>query len=189
MKIAITGGIGAGKSYVCRRLEKRGISIYDCDSAAKRLIRTSPDIQSALRHLVGDEVFHEKVLQKQLLARFVTSSEANANAVNDIIHPAVAHDFEASGMQWLESAIFFDSGFDKRVAIDKVICVSAPERIRIQRVMERDHINEERVLAWIRRQMSQEDVIKRSDFVIVNDGIQDIEEQIDIIIKQIRQQV
>ena len=55
--------------------------------------------------------------------------------------------------------------------------------------MERDHINEERVLAWIRRQMSQEDVIKRSDFVIVNDGIQDIEEQIDIIIKQIRQQV
>lgn len=188
MRVALTGGIGAGKSYVCRALERRGINVYDCDAAAKRLMSSSADMKQKLSQLVGEEVFVDGVLRKQLLARFITADEVNARAVNDIVHPAVATDFERSGMQWLESAIFFDSGFCRRVRVDCVVCVAAPEEVRIARVMRRDGISREKALAWIRRQLPQETIISQSTYVIVNDGILDIEEQIDKIIKQINKQ-
>lgn len=114
MKIAITGGIGSGKSFVCRELAKRGIEVYDCDAAAKRLMRSDEQLQAALKLLVGDEVYADGVLQKPVLAQFLLASETNKLAVNDVVHPAVARDFEQSGKNWLESAILFDSGFVHR---------------------------------------------------------------------------
>lgn len=96
-----------------------------------------------------------------------------------MIHPAVAHDFEQSGQSWLESAILFDSGFDKRTHIDKVVCVTAPEEVRIRRVMARDSISREKTLEWIARQLPQEEVIRRSDYEIINDGICPLAPQVD----------
>lgn len=186
MKVALTGGIGAGKSYVCRLLEQRGIQVYDCDAAAKRLIRSSTEIRQALTQLVGDGVYKDGILQKQMLARFITADASNACAVNDIVHPAVADDFVRSGKEWIESAIFFDSGFNKRVKVDCVVCVAAPEDMRIDRVMKRDNITREMAQAWIARQLPQEVVMAQSDYVIVNDGQQNLEQQIDEIIKKIR---
>lgn len=186
MKVALTGGIGAGKSYVCRLLEQRGIHVYDCDAAAKRLMRSSVKIRQELTRLVGDELYRDGVLQKQLLARFITADALNACAVNNIVHPAVADDFVRSGKDWIESAIFFDSGFNKRVKVDSVVCVAAPEEIRIGRVMKRDNITFEMAQAWIARQLPQEVVMAQSDYVIINDGQQNLEQQIDEIIKKIR---
>ena len=103
MKIAITGGIGSGKSFVCRELAKRGIEVYDCDAAAKRLMCSDEQLQAALKLLVGNEVYADGVLQKPVLAQFLLASEANKLAVNDVVHPAVARDFEQSGKNWLES--------------------------------------------------------------------------------------
>ncbi len=182
MKIAITGGIGAGKSYVCRCLKEQGIEVFDCDASAKRLMRTSPTLQQALRELVGEEVYekaHPDVLNKPLLAKFLLESEENQQAVNNLIHPAVAEDFMRSGKDWVESAIYFDSGFDKRVYIDKVVCVTAPLEVRIQRIMQRDGISRERALEWVHRQLPQEEVLRRSDYEIVNDGIRDVREQVE----------
>ena len=97
MKIAITGGIGSGKSYVCRILEKQGIRVYDCDAEAKRLMRTDARLQAGLKKLVGEQVYSaEGVLQKPVLAQFLLAGEANKQAVNDVVHPAVARDFEQS---------------------------------------------------------------------------------------------
>ena len=110
MKIAITGGIGAGKSYVCQRLRARGIAVYDCDSAAKRLMAESQAIREGLISLVGPDVYSQGQLRKDVLTEFLLQSEANKQAVNDVVHPAVAEDFMASGYDWLESAILFDSG-------------------------------------------------------------------------------
>ena len=101
MKIAITGGIGSGKSYVCRLLADRGITVYDCDAAAKRLMHTSEALQHSLRQLVGADVYDGTQLQKAVLASYILASEANKQAVNDIVHPAVAADFESSGLTWL----------------------------------------------------------------------------------------
>lgn len=186
LRVAITGGIGSGKSYVCRRLERHGIRVYDCDTAAKRLMRNSDELREALRQLVGDEVYVGNVLQKPVMARFLLKSEANKQAVNDVVHPAVARDFEESGYTWLESAILFDSGFDMRTRFDYIICVTAPLEVRIRRVMKRDGISRQQALDWIQRQLPQDEVRARSDFEIVNDGKANIEKQIETIIKQIK---
>lgn len=184
MRVAITGGIGSGKSYVCKRLEAFGIRVYDCDAAAKRLMRTSSALQRDLCRLVGDDVYVDGMLQKQVLAKFLLASEDNKQAVNQIIHPAVARDFECSGYEWLESAILFDSGFDRRIHFDYIVCVSAPLEIRIQRVMNRDGISREKTMEWISRQLPQEEVLKRADFEIVNDGMEDIDEQLVIVLNK-----
>lgn len=186
MLTAITGGIGSGKSYVCRILESRGICVYDCDAAAKRLMRTSEKLQQELRQLVGQDVYtSDGQLQKRVLSDFLLTSEANKLALNDVIHPAVAEDFLSSGMTWLESAILFESGFDRRVSFDRVVCVSAPRDVRIQRIMRRDNITAEKAAEWIDTQMAQEEVERRSHFVIVNDDKSDIEQQIDNMLSQI----
>ena len=145
MKIGITGGIGSGKSYVCKRLEARGYEVYDCDSAAKRLIRTSPEIKEKLTALIGPDTYSkvegEYRLNKAAVAKFLLASEENAKAIDRIVHPAVFKDFEESGLQWMESAILYESGISRLV--DKVIVVTAPEEVRIRRVMQRDGISQE----------------------------------------------
>jgi len=191
-KVAITGGIGSGKSYVCRVLEKRGIKVYDCDAGAKRLMRSDASLQSQLRALVGEEVYapssassdgegggsRQLVLQKPVLAEFLLASEENKQAVNDVVHPAVARDFEQSDCDWLESAILFDSGFDQRTHFDVVVCVTAPVPVRLRRIMQRDHISQDKAQQWIDAVMPQEDLVARSDFEIVNDGVMDVEKQV-----------
>ena len=147
MKIGITGGIGSGKSYICQRLKTRGIEVYDCDSAAKRLIRTSDSIRRQLTQLIGEDTYIGESLNKVAVARFLLASESNAQAIDHIVHPAVFQDFMDSGMQWMESAILYESGINKLV--DRVIVVTAPLEIRIQRVMQRDGITRENVEQWM----------------------------------------
>ena len=173
MKIGITGGIGSGKSYVCRLLAQQGIEVYDCDAAAKRLIRTSPELRRQLLALIGS-------LEKADIARFLLESEENAHAIDAIVHPAVFRDFEESGLQWMESAIMFESGADRLV--DRVVVVTAPEEVRIQRVMQRDGISREKALEWMERQWPQEEVRRRADYEIINDGVKDLNSQIDRIL-------
>ncbi len=183
--IAITGGIGSGKSFVCRLLREYGINVYDSDDAAKRLYY-DPQLQAALRKLVGDNVYKGNMLQKRVLAEFLLASEENKQAANNIIHPAVARDFMQSGKEWLESAILFDSGFYRRVKFDHVVCVAAPLQLRISRVVQRDGIPREKALEWINRQWPQEEVERRSDFVIINDGEHNLDTQIKQILHQLQ---
>ena len=194
MKIGITGGIGSGKSYVCQRLSSYGIQVYDCDAAAKRLIRTSPIIYKELTALIGPDAYictdnqgkgDERTLNKAAVARFLLESEQNAKAIDAIVHPAVFQDFEESGMLWMESAILFESGISRLV--DRAVVVTAPEEVRIQRVMQRDGITREKVLQWMQRQWPQDKVRRRADYEIVNDGLADIDTQIEQLLKTIEQ--
>src|SRR5574344_2172893 len=101
MRYCITGGIGAGKSYVCRRLEQHGIRIYDCDSEAKRLLHTSTALKAALTLLIGKEAYHtDGTLNKTAVTSFLLISEENKQRINAIVHPAVIKDFYQSGQQW-----------------------------------------------------------------------------------------
>ena len=183
MKIGITGGIGSGKSYVCQLLRARGIEVYDCDAAAKRLIRTSPAIRQELTALIGDEAYVGDRLNKTAVAQFLLTSEANARAIDDIVHPAVAHDFEESGLEWMECAILYESGFNRLV--DRVVVVTAPEEIRIRRVMQRDGISRAKTLQWLSRQWPQDEVRRRADCEIVNDGIADLGPQLSKLLSQV----
>ncbi len=196
MKIGITGGIGSGKSYVARRVEARGFEVYDCDKAAKRLIATSPDIRHQLTALIGPDAYIEEtaarnpdgssLLNKKAVAQFLLASEENAQAIDAIVHPAVFQDFRQSGLLWMESAILFESGAYRLV--DCTIAVSCPLEERIRRVMLRDGISREKVLQWIDRQLQQDEVIRRADFEIINDGIADIEKQLNTILRQCNRQ-
>ena len=168
VKVAVTGGIGSGKSYVCKLLEMRGISIYDCDKAAKHIMASSEDIQSELKRVVGSDVFSDGKLNKAKLASFLLKTESNTLKINNIIHPAVAEDFIKSGYGWMECAILFSSGFNRLV--DKVICVVAPIDVRIGRIMMRDGISRDKAIEWINKQMPQDEVMSLSDYVIENDG-------------------
>jgi dephospho-CoA kinase len=176
MKIGITGGIGSGKSYVCKLLKAHGIEVYDCDQAAKRIIRTSEEVRQKLLQLIDS-------LEKADIARFLLESETNAKKIDAIVHPAVFHDFEESGYQWMESAILYESGANKLV--DRVVVVTAPEEVRIQRVMQRDTISREKALQWMQRQWPQEELRRRADYEILNDGHADLNEQIEALLKRI----
>lgn len=120
------------------------------------------------------------------MTNFLLASKANGKAINDIVHPAVFRDFEESGLQFMESAIMFESGIYKLV--DRVLAVVAPKEVRIQRVMARDGISREKVLDWMDRQISQKELIQKSDFVIVNDGQTEIDKQLKKIIVQCNKQ-
>lgn len=143
------------------------------------------DLQHDLTLLVSPRLYRNGKLDKLLLRDFLFQSEENRNKINDIIHPAVARDFEQSSHSWLETAILFDAQFYKRTHIDYVICVTAPLQIRLQRVMRRDNATPEIARQWIGQQMPQEEVMKLSDFVIVNDGTQDLHKQIKTILNKL----
>lgn len=176
LKIGLAGGIGSGKSYVARLLARHGISVYDCDNAAKRLMR-SEEIQQQLEQLIGCKP------DKQALTRFLLASDDNAKAINAIVHPAVFRDFEESGFLWLESGIMFESGANHYV--DRVVVVTAPEEIRIQRIMQRDNISREQAHEWMQRQWPQERVQQMADYEIINDGLADVDQQITHLLGQL----
>jgi dephospho-CoA kinase len=170
VRICLTGGIGAGKSYVCQILRERGVEIYDTDNAAKRLIAESPLIRQRLKDLIGG-------IEKQTIAAFLLKSEENKLAINSIVHPAVIEDFLKSGYEWMECAIIYEAHLEQYV--DKIIAVTAPREVRIERIMARDGITREKAEQWIDAQYPQEKVAERADFIIDNDGKKDIKQQIE----------
>ena len=183
--VAITGGIGSGKSYVCRLFGERGIRVYDCDSAAKRLMHNSLLLQERLTRLIGNDTYIDGQLNKAAVASFMMKSDDNVKAVNAIVHPAVADDFFKSDYTWMETAILYDCGFDRYA--DIVIAVVAPVETRISRIMQRDGISRDKALEWIAKQMDQQEVSRRADHVIINDGTQDLPSQIDRILTLIKE--
>ena len=192
--IGMTGGIGCGKSYVSAKMQLRGVPVYDSDQRAKLITATDPDIKTALTELVGPTLYCPcgcGVMQKEVLAKFIFGNPDNMTRVNAIIHPRVRQDFRrwAEGLGSkefciLESAILFESGFDKEV--DYTVCVDAPLALRIRRCVKRDSTTEQAVVARINSQMDQEEKCRRADFVIVNDDVQPLEPQIGALIDNVR---
>ena len=174
--IGITGGIGSGKSYVSAIIrEKFGIPVYDCDKEAKRLTASDAEIRRKLILLVGPETFNGEELVRQHLADFLFESKENARKVNAIIHPAVLRDFK----QWarkqqqpivaLESAILFESGFNK--SVDRVLFVDAPEEVRLRRAMQRDSATEQQISA--RMKMQQPELHRQQANYVVHNSSDD----------------
>lgn len=183
--IALTGGIGSGKSYVANLLRKRGIPVYDCDAAAKRLMREDEQLKAKLTDLIGPDTYNGGQLQKRVVAEYLLKSEVHKQQLNAVVHPAVANDFLHSGLQWLESAILFESGFNLLVNFQYIVCVTAPLCVRRDRICQRDHISPQQAQQWIEAQWPQEKTAAVSHFIINNDGVQDIDQQLDKILNQI----
>lgn len=192
MRLGVTGGIGSGKSFVCRLLERDfGIPVYDCDSRARLLMTASPDIRGGLTALLGAGVYLPGgTLNKALLADFLFASDRNAQAVNAIVHPAVKTDFQrwAAGQSCcplvaMESAILFESGF--RDAVDAVLLVEAPLDVRLARVQERDGLTAAQVQARMNRQLSDEERRRLADFTLCNDGTVDLHSELENLLNRL----
>jgi len=173
--IGITGGIGSGKSIVSKLFELSGIPIYYADIEAKRITENSPEVRIQLTKLFGNDLYsgNSNTLNRQRFASILFNDAKALKQAENIIHPKVREDFK----QWveqqnvpiagIEAAILFEAEFDREV--DQIITVTAPSDIRIARVMSRDNAAKEKVLERISNQLPDEEKIKRSDFVIVND--------------------
>ena len=171
-KIGITGGIGSGKSTVCALLKERGVAVYDSDYEAKRLMAQSETLRRQIVEAFGAECYNDGGLNRQYLAAQVFGNAEALQRLNAIVHPAVKDDFRAWAERQpgayvvLESAILFESGFDKEV--DATLAVMAPLEERLRRTMERDGANREQVLSRIAHQMSDDELHARADRTIVN---------------------
>ena len=191
ISIAITGGIGSGKSYISNILQEYGIPIYNTDDAAKRLMVSDEGIRHDLIALLGEEVYVEGTLNKSLLASYLFADAENAARINGIVHPRVKLDF----CRWLEQhtdkeivgmecAILFEAGFDD--AVDAVVMVYAPETLRVERAMKRDHATETQIRARIAAQLDDEEKRKRADYVIYTDGSIPLDSQLSTLIAQLK---
>lgn len=170
--IGLTGGIGSGKTTVANCFKELGVPVYIADDAAKEVMQ-SETILSDIRKIFGDAVFEDTTLVRQKLAAIVFADQEKLKQLNAIVHPAVAKHFKT----WLsthqqfpfiiyEAAILFESGGDQKC--DKIITVTAPEAIRIERVIGRDTTTKEQVLQRMNSQWTDAQRIAKSDFVIEN---------------------
>jgi dephospho-CoA kinase len=182
-KVGITGGIGSGKSTVCRILGEHGVAVYDADSRAKELMATSVEVRSALIESFGAECFTSEGLNRSYLAERVFNNAEQLATLNSIVHPAVIRDFEQWAEQQegnyvvLESAILFEAKLDSRV--DVVVSVLAPEELRIERAMQRDGASREAIVRRIANQISDDERTERSKYAIVNISLDDLYEDVE----------
>lgn len=137
MIIGVTGGIGSGKSTVLRAVAQRGYRVYDCDAEAKRIIVENPAVRRQMIALFGEQVYKDGKYQTQYVAARVFADKSKLERLNAIVHPAVMEDIRSqkSGVLFVESAILVSSGIDK--LCDVVVTVTAPEDVRVERVLRR----------------------------------------------------
>lgn len=182
-RVGITGGIGCGKSYVARLIERRGFPVYDCDSRAKMLMDSDPLLASQLEQLTGLTLYAEGHMDRALLASFLFDGPENAARINALVHPRVRDDFRTwcseqdSPICFIESAILYESGFDSET--DAIVTVDAPLQLRLERAVKRDSSTEQKIRSRMDAQMAQEEKVSRADFIIVNDNERDLQSQID----------
>jgi dephospho-CoA kinase len=175
VKVGITGGIGSGKSLVCKIFSLLGVPVYYSDERAKYILNNNTEVIKKLTAKFGENLYTNGELNRAFLANIIFNNKEAINFVNSIVHPAVGIDFadwtetlHASLYCMEEAALLFESGSFKQ--FDLIITVVSPEQMRIKRVMERDKVQKDDVISRMRNQWNDEKKIELSDFVI-NNGI------------------
>ena len=172
MKLGVTGGIGSGKTSVCRVFMVLGISVFSADRVAGEIMERDGSIVQGINSIAGRDIYPEGKLNKAALAEIIFHDSRKLAEVNALVHPAVFSSFErwvplqTSPYVIMEAAILFESGAADLV--DKIVAVTAPEEERLGRVMGRSNLSREQVSDRIKNQMDDLERVSRSDFVIYN---------------------
>lgn len=185
LKVGITGGIGSGKTTVCRVFQIHGINVYNADMRSKHLIQTNPDLIVAVKKEFGEEIYSsDNILDRARLSGLVFEDKTALTKLNSIVHPVVRKDFNS----WcqlhnmdkyilLESAIIFETKLYQH--LDLTITIYSPEEVRIQRIMARDGFSRGKILSIIKNQLPDDKKMELSDLVILSDEKHSIIEQVD----------
>jgi dephospho-CoA kinase len=189
LRIGITGGIGAGKTFVSKRLEAMGFPIFDSDKVAKQLMNNNPEIRIKLTEWIGEECYNENGLNRAFVAQKMFNNAELKQQIEQLVHPKVAQAFDKwaeeqeSNLVFIESAILYESGFDQYV--DKVLMVDADTETRIKRTMQRDICSREQAEQRVNAQMDQAEKRKRADFVLENNPYSDVNAQLFKLVKSL----
>ena len=176
LQIGITGGIGSGKSLICKILDLLKIPVFNADEVSKKLLDTDQEVINSVIALLGPNAYPGNgKADRTYIAGIVFNNPEKLQSLNAMLHPAVQQHY----LNWVsihnsfpivakEAAIMFESGSNK--GMDYIIAVTAPEELRIERVQKRDGKSVAEVNNIIKQQLSHDEVIYRSDFCIVNDN-------------------
>ena len=179
LKIGITGGIGVGKTYVSNIIEKMGYPVFYADQTAKDLVKSDYKLIESIKKEFGHDIFLNEKIDSKKLSNIVFDDSNALKKLNSIIHPFVFEKFgewcknqKNQKIVFKEAAILFES--KSNLDLDKVICVSADKKIRIDRIKLRDGRSENEINQIISKQMDQQEKEKLSDFIIKNNGKESI---------------
>jgi dephospho-CoA kinase len=193
VRIGITGGIGAGKTVVSRILMSMGYPVFNSDQAAKYIITNNSELQIHIVKLLGAEAFFKGEYNRDFVAKQIFNSSEKREALNNLIHPLVRTEFDSFCEKnkeiaaFNEAAILFETGAYKK--FDKTILLSAPEKVRISRVMDRDGSNLNEVQKRINNQWTDEQKRALCDFEIINDDQTSILKQLELVLVKINQEI
>ncbi len=189
--IGITGGIGSGKSKVASFFAAQGYPVYLADQAAKKLMVKHPSLRSKIIDLIGPDAFTAKGhLNRKLIASMAFQDKSILEKLNGIVHPAVREDFERfiknqhAALLFKEAAILIESGGYQKC--DRVILVTAPEEIRVERVCQRDGLQAEQVYQRIKNQWTDAQKKPYADWEVVNIDWDQTELQLQKILEEVR---
>jgi dephospho-CoA kinase len=183
LKIGVTGGMGTGKSTVCRVFETLGVPVFYADAEAKRLLNESAEVQAKLKRIFGEEIFSGGMPDRKKIAAIVFHDRKKLDELNALLHPATI----ARSNEWFlqqenvpyaikEAALIYEAGAEKQ--LDKVIVVTAPEELCIGRIVLRDYVTPDEVRARIRNQLPQDVKAARADFIVENDELHPVIPQV-----------
>ncbi|MDR1762209.1 MAG: dephospho-CoA kinase [Bacteroidales bacterium] len=173
-KVALSGGIGSGKTCMAKIFTALGVPVYNSDECAKQLMQTEETIRPQLIMLFGEDLYKGKELQKQVLAQYIFSNNDLRQKVNAIVHPVVIEDYKKWSAQQnaaytiMETALLFENDLHKN--FDITIYVTAPLETRIARVMKRDNCERADVEKRIKMQQNDTICVQKADFVIENNN-------------------
>ncbi len=180
--IGLTGGIGSGKTTIAKMFTNFGVPVYYADDEAKKLIHSNQHIKEQLIHLFGNEAYQNGELNRAFIAGIVFNDKKKLESINAIVHPEVEKHFS----NWIkkqnskyviqENAILFESGSQNR--FDKIITVTAPLEIKIERVVKRDQTSREKVMERMDNQLKDDYKIRNSAFVINNLSLEDSKNEV-----------
>ena len=182
MVVGLTGGIGSGKSTIAKEFAALGIAVFNSDEQAKVLIATDAQVKERIIAAFGEEAYQNGEYNRAYIAQIVFNNPEKLAILNGIVHPALAKYFKQWAKKQIspyvlkEAAILFESGSYKDC--NYIITVTAPEQVRIARVMARDHCTEAQVRARIAQQWSDAQRIALSNAVIENIDLESAKEQV-----------
>lgn len=171
-RLGVTGGIGSGKTTVCRIFKVLGIPVFVADTVARELMQNDQDIRTELKQITGNDLYISGSLDRKELARLIFNRPDLLRRVNAAVHPSVLRRFdewaseEVAPYVIMESAILFEAGAD--TLLDRVVTISAPVEERIARVMGRNDLSREEVIGRINNQLEDEEREEQSYYVINN---------------------
>ena len=187
--IGLTGGIGSGKTTVAKMFNKLGVPVYFTDDEAKKIMNDSIIVKNKLMDVFGDESYTNGELNRKYLADIVFKNKEQLSIINNIVHPEVEVHFK----DWVkkqqapfliqESALIFEN--KRQNDFDKIITVTAPLEIRIQRVMDRDNVSREQILDRINNQMDDAYKVNNSNYIIDNIDLKDTKSQVKAIFEEL----